>query len=440
MSLNQMNQPPTDSELVALCLRGDTVAFGRLIDRHRAPLERLLRAVLRDRFTQEDVWQETLLRAYLNLEQLREPARFGSWLCKIALNLARTQRSHHFPQAFSWDDLRTPDATHAGLADPAHLAPEALAIRQEAINRVRQAIASLPPAERDAVMLVYLEQLSHQEAAVQLGASLSAVKVRVHRGRERLRTALQAEFATNTKQQVKEPKMIQVNVHDVMLASENPQIGDQPTIQPSLRDLLRAARIIVLKEQAGDRAIVMWIGKHEAASILMSLEQQAVKRPLTYDLTQTLLGLGQVVIERIVINRLHESTFYANLSVKTGSTVSAVDCRPSDAINLALRLNTPIFVAEDLMEQGGFLPDAAGNYRQADWFAISQRMASTEQEKANMAKLRNTNWSSVRSAQLEQMVEQREQLLQEFVETLTNERAKLLEESEFSEFLAGFWG
>lgn len=180
--------------------------------------------------------------------------------------------------------------------------------------------------------------------------------------------------------------------------------------------------------------------KHRAASILIALDQQAVKRPLTYDLTQTLLALGPVVIERVVISQLHEFTFYANMLVKTGAMISEVDCRPSDASNLALRLNIPIFVAEDLMAQGGFMPDAEGNYRPADWFEISQRTANTEEEKARIARMRETKWSSLRAASVDQMVEQREQLLQEFVATLTNEQARLLEKSVFSEFLAGCLG
>ncbi|MCX6048455.1 MAG: DUF151 domain-containing protein [Chloroflexi bacterium] len=356
-----MNQPPTDRELVALCLGGDTLAFGRLIDRHRVPLARLLHALLRDRFAQEDVWQETLLRAYLNLEQLREPAHFGRWLYRIALNLARTQRNQHWSQASSWDGLSTPDAEPIEPADPTHLTPEARAIRQEANERVRQAIASLPPAERDAVMLVYLDELSHQEAALRLGASLSAIKVRVHRGRERLRTVLQAEFATNSKQLVKEPKMIKVTVHDIVRPIKRVEAatdGEQPA-QPSIpNEALPHSRVILLKAEDADRAFPIWVGLYEGEMMAMYLLRREVPRPMMYELLKTLLDLGQMTLEQVVINRLHEKIFYSNLILKTGATITEIDCRPSDAVNLALRLGVPIFVAEEVMEQTGNALDA----------------------------------------------------------------------------------
>src|SRR5688572_17378174 len=154
-------QQPTDAELVIRCLAGDTTAFSALIDHHRARLERLLRVLLRDRAERDDVWQETLLRAYFNLEQLRDPARFGAWLCSIAINLARTYRSANTPKLVPWEEPGTPIAE---LSDGQH-SPELLLIQKEMIKQVHQAIADLPPAERETVLLVYLEGLSHKEVA-----------------------------------------------------------------------------------------------------------------------------------------------------------------------------------------------------------------------------------------------------------------------------------
>jgi RNA polymerase sigma-70 factor (ECF subfamily) len=196
MDSKQKIQPQRDNaRLVARCLAGDKRAFAALIDRHRARLERLLRTTLSDWLEIEDVWQDTVLRAYLNLEQLRDPARFGAWLCSIAINLARTRRSAAFPNALSWEALDSTAMNDVGWPDHEQPSPESVVTRHDLANRVHEAIADLPPAEREAVVLIYLNELSHKEAAEELGSSLSAVKVRVHRGRRRLHTALRNEFA-----------------------------------------------------------------------------------------------------------------------------------------------------------------------------------------------------------------------------------------------------
>src|SRR5690348_4990771 len=80
-----------DELLVAAALRGDRGAFARLVDRHRPRAQALARRLLGDAAEAEDVVQEAVLRAYLALRDLREPARFGAWLCGIALNLGRTR-------------------------------------------------------------------------------------------------------------------------------------------------------------------------------------------------------------------------------------------------------------------------------------------------------------------------------------------------------------
>src|SRR3982751_727962 len=81
-----------DELLVAAARRGDRDAFGRLVDRHRPRALALARRLLGDAAEAEDVVQEAVLRAYLALRDLREPSRFGAWLCGIALNLARIRR------------------------------------------------------------------------------------------------------------------------------------------------------------------------------------------------------------------------------------------------------------------------------------------------------------------------------------------------------------
>src|SRR5919201_4151339 len=80
---------PADELLVTEALHGDRAAFARLVDRHRPRAHALARRTVGDAAEAEDVVQEAVLRAYLALADLREPSRFGPWLCGISLNLAR---------------------------------------------------------------------------------------------------------------------------------------------------------------------------------------------------------------------------------------------------------------------------------------------------------------------------------------------------------------
>jgi hypothetical protein len=132
---------------------------------------------------------------------------------------------------------------------------------------------------------------------------------------------------------------------------------------------------------------------------------QETQRPMTYDLTKTLLDLGQVVVERVIVSRLHEHTFYGTMIVKTGSTVSEVDCRPSDAITLALRLDVPIFVASEIMDRESFTPNPDGTYTWAKYLDLKMRNAGTEQERDDLSKERAWSWQSVLAIDLDQVAQ-----------------------------------
>ncbi|MGH2536060.1 MAG: RNA polymerase sigma factor [Candidatus Promineifilaceae bacterium] len=98
-------QPPNDAELVGRSRAGDRAAFGLLIGRHQARLKALLIAALGSRPEAEDALQEALLQAYLGLERLRDPARFGSWLTAIALDQARMLLRRRPRAVRLWDGL-----------------------------------------------------------------------------------------------------------------------------------------------------------------------------------------------------------------------------------------------------------------------------------------------------------------------------------------------
>jgi bifunctional DNase/RNase len=113
--------------------------------------------------------------------------------------------------------------------------------------------------------------------------------------------------------------------------------------------------IVLLKEAQGERYLPIWIGAVEATAIAFALQGIETPRPMTHDLIRDMLGELGVNVERIVISDLVDQTFYATIRIAANGQGSGneVSSRPSDAIALAVRLNTPIYASEEVLEQAG---------------------------------------------------------------------------------------
>jgi len=122
---------------------------------------------------------------------------------------------------------------------------------------------------------------------------------------------------------------------------------------------LDAARqhIVLLKpllEEPGEgRVLPIWIGAQEATSILIAVQGEQAPRPLSHDLITTLFGTVGARIERVDVTRIDDGTFYAELSLTTPSGPQVLDSRPSDAIALAVRVQAPIWVADEVLDEAG---------------------------------------------------------------------------------------
>ena len=107
---------------------------------------------------------------------------------------------------------------------------------------------------------------------------------------------------------------------------------------------------IFLKEKEGDRAFPIVIGYFEASAIDRRVRGIVTPRPMTHDLlSNTIEALGGQVI-KVVVNRLHENTFFAQLLVSRDGEEVTIDCRPSDAIAVAVSVDARIFVAESVID------------------------------------------------------------------------------------------
>ncbi len=171
----------SDGALVRRVLAGDTAAYAGLVARYRDRLGRYAMRMLGNMADVEEALQDTFVRGYRSLARCTDPERFGAWLFGILVNRCRTlggQRARR-------QHTVVPDEAAVAKASVEHPA-ERLAWRQA----IEWAMAQLPPANREAFLLKYVEELSYEEMTELTGVSVAALKMRVLRAREELRRLL----------------------------------------------------------------------------------------------------------------------------------------------------------------------------------------------------------------------------------------------------------
>ncbi len=109
--------------------------------------------------------------------------------------------------------------------------------------------------------------------------------------------------------------------------------------------------IVILRESEGERALPIWVGIFEAHAIAREIESFETPRPMTHDLIKNLINDLRGRVDRILINDLRENTFYAEIHLSLNGSEFVVDSRPSDAIAVALRMGSPIFVEEKVLDE-----------------------------------------------------------------------------------------
>jgi bifunctional DNase/RNase len=115
--------------------------------------------------------------------------------------------------------------------------------------------------------------------------------------------------------------------------------------------------VVLLKEMDGDRVLPVWIGPAEANAIAIRLANVDPPRPLTHDLLQRVIDGAGLKLQRVIISELRLQTFFAELVLEGKGSVMKIDARPSDSIALALRMDAPIFVSDEVfLEEFGVDP------------------------------------------------------------------------------------
>ena len=397
--------------LVTRARDGDASAFPCLVERYAPDLRRFCRRLMNGSGAAEDLAQETFLRAYASLPRLEAPERFAPWLFAIAANLARWWWRQRARWPVSLDELADayPDVNWQAMR-PAPVPPDQVVEEAEQARRLAAAIEALPPRLARVLVLHYLEGLSYTEVAAALDVPVSTVKGRLFESRVLLRRELDKASvrpavarSKRRKQQRKgtaamaaieqaSEELVPVVVDSVRSPSLEPTAdnlrlvlerrilrptGEVPTPDLSVAGQQAAAalagtgvrlispdvmRVILLMEAKGQgRWVPIRVGEFESFALAYHQQGKQPPRPLTHDLTKTLLDVGGVQVEKVTVTRVEAETYYATITVRRADgQISDVDARPSDAINLAVRMDAPIYVAASLLNPASEAPNEEG--------------------------------------------------------------------------------
>ena len=191
-----------DGELVLQACAGDREAYGELVTRYQGHVYGLGYSIVNNWVDAQDIAQETFIRAYVNLGQLRRPDRFAAWLRRVTFGVAMNWLKAYRPKLF--EQLGSPDdPDHFEIPDFAPGPPEVLEKRDLA-DAVLEAVASLPPKYRVPLTMFHLDGLSYQKVAEFLDIPLNTVKSLIRRAREKLKPALSAYAALEVTPMVEE--------------------------------------------------------------------------------------------------------------------------------------------------------------------------------------------------------------------------------------------
>lgn len=178
-----------EHDLIRRCLAGDTDSFSVLVDRYKSMMYSIAYRMLGDQDAANDMAQESFIAAYTGLGNFQFGSKFSTWLYQILMNKCRDylRAGKNKVSVDEIAELRT---------DPGDT-PEQAAQAHELGDAVQKALSGLPPDYREVIVLKHIEELDYDEISKIVGASVAALKVRAHRGREMLRTILERSGMKN---------------------------------------------------------------------------------------------------------------------------------------------------------------------------------------------------------------------------------------------------
>jgi RNA polymerase sigma factor (sigma-70 family) len=332
----------TDTELVALTLGRDKNAFGELVLRYQILAQSIARHLVGNEDTARDLVQEAMLQAFLFLGKLKNPERFKSWLCGIVVNVCRSYIRDNETNLLSLESLTGGQQFTCLPYSEEINSPAETAEEHEFQNALLQAVKELSSDDREAILFFYYDQLSLQEIGAIANIPISTVKVRLFRARKKLKEKLLSQYSEIIPYRERRNAMVKVTIADVVKKDWKDNEGRPYTDYA-----------VVLNEEKGNRALAIWVGPFEGRSIAMGLTDFQFHRPLTFYFMSNLLSAINTKVDQVRIETLKDNTFYAVVRVSCGKIIKEIDARPSDALALALRTESPIFASEEVLQLAG---------------------------------------------------------------------------------------
>lgn len=184
----RLSDAPPDEDVIARVLDGEKQQFEHLVARYQQALYRHAVSIVLDHDVAADMVQDAFVRAYLNLKECRDRAHFRAWLFRTLRNRCLDYLKEASRRNVRLDDIEVPLDEADG--------PGALAERNEMRTGIRRALATLPPALREAFVMHYVDGVPYETMAEVLDVSVSALKMRALRAREALSSALRHSNVT----------------------------------------------------------------------------------------------------------------------------------------------------------------------------------------------------------------------------------------------------
>jgi RNA polymerase sigma-70 factor, ECF subfamily len=173
-----------EAKLIARSLKGDSDAFGQLVDRYATVIVNLAYRMVGDRTEAEDLAQETFVSAFKALPRFRAESKFSTWLYRIAANKCKDWLRAKRPGEGA-QDVDVDEVLDDGVAAEERT-PERLLSQQQVAEQLDRAIQRLPPLYREAFVLKHVEGLSYEEMQEIVGVNADTLKMRVYKGRLQL--------------------------------------------------------------------------------------------------------------------------------------------------------------------------------------------------------------------------------------------------------------
>jgi RNA polymerase sigma factor (sigma-70 family) len=322
----------SDGDLVRLARAGDPVAFRLLVERYRPIALARARSLCGDAGDVEDIVQDAFLQAFVALDKLQDPERFAAWLGGIIRNVYRAaSRRAPLDLVAEW-----PEELHPVSADGL---PEAAIDDLDRGDALGCALQRLPPRQQQAVRMFYYADLPVAGIASRLADTPGAVKARLHKARRRLRDHIA----------VGRPDLIPYLPRRTFMTTVRIAYAEPRSVGTRMTHVL-----VVLADDAGDRALPVWLKGFDGHSLRLLLNRPADGSEMAgvpEELADQVLRAAGITVTGVEIDELGPQVSVARIQLHGPTGTQHVTGRLGDGLALAVAHGAPIRVADTVMDR-----------------------------------------------------------------------------------------